>query len=456
MLVESQTNNEAIPFRSNVEFDEKPRQLLAAVFLWGVVAWLAVAPPSSLAAPTVEAQGGTRPAETARARMTCYGILLVTVVYSVLNVRDGLMVRPHPAFWRFLHGLMLFYCMFLGALVMQSPDEGRRLIRTLLPALQLKPGEEDRDPNVNYSLVGMCELTWGAFNRQLFSKWFLAHLVGWCVKMMIYRDWRFCLCLSLFFELSELSLQWLIPEFQECWWDSVFMDFLGANMLGMLCGQGLLRILNAREYNWVGAGYTGYGYKGYWGKVKRAALQFTPHSWSPYEWDFFRSWTRFFQAMCPFAAALLCELQVFFLFHALRIPDNHPINSLRLVMLAFASAASNAEHYAWMQAEKGHGTRIGHNVWLACTTLGMEVIVVYKFERQRFAGARPPAGVWAPWVVFFALMFFYCRRHFAWCRNPTNKMGDPNAKSNTPFWLRLVGALSLLPLLSLTRYWAFE
>ena len=215
-LVESQTNaHEAIPFRSNVEFDEKPRQLLSMVLLLGTVAWLAVAPPSFLAAPA--AQGGNRPEETARARMTCYGVLLVTVVYSVLNVRDGLMVRPHPAFWRALHGVMLFYCMFLGALVMLSPDDGRRLIRTLLPVLQLKPGEEDRDPNINYSLVGMCELSWDAFNRQLFSKWFLAHLVGWTVKMMIYRDWRFCLCLSLFFELSELSLQWLIPEFQECW-----------------------------------------------------------------------------------------------------------------------------------------------------------------------------------------------------------------------------------------------
>ena len=229
------------------------------------------------------------------------------------------------------------------------------------------------------------------------------------------------------------------------------MDAFGANLLGMLCGQGLLRVLNAREYNWFGAGYTGY-----WGKVKRAALQFTPHSWSPYEWDFFRSWTRLFQALCPFVAALLCELQVFFLFHALRIPDNHPINSLRLLMLAFASAAANAEHYAWMQSDRGRGMRIGHNVWLASTTLGMEVIVVYKYERVRFAGARPPAGVWAPWLVFFALMYVYCRKHFAWCRNPTNKMVDPNAKSNTPFWLRLVGTLSLVPLLSLTRYWAFE
>jgi hypothetical protein len=42
---------------------------------------------------------------------------------------------------------------------------------------------------------------------------------------------------SISFEVVELSLMWLIPEFQECWWDSVFLDMLGANMLGMFMGK---------------------------------------------------------------------------------------------------------------------------------------------------------------------------------------------------------------------------
>lgn len=53
----------------------------------------------------------------------------------------------------------------------------------------------------------------------------------------MFRDWRVCWVLGITFELLELSLQWTIPEFQECWWDSLFMDLFGANLLGMILGK---------------------------------------------------------------------------------------------------------------------------------------------------------------------------------------------------------------------------
>ena len=52
---------------------------------------------------------------------------------------------------------------------------------------------------------------------------------------------------SLLFEFAEMSLQFVIPEFKECWWDSVFMDFLGANVLGIICGNMLIKYLNSRK-----------------------------------------------------------------------------------------------------------------------------------------------------------------------------------------------------------------
>ena len=49
------------------------------------------------------------------------------------------------------------------------------------------------------------------------SIWFMAHVTGWWGKMCMFRDWRFCWVLSLSFELLEMSLQFIIPDFQECW-----------------------------------------------------------------------------------------------------------------------------------------------------------------------------------------------------------------------------------------------
>jgi hypothetical protein len=47
-------------------------------------------------------------------------------------------------------------------------------------------------------------------------------------------------------------MAWLVPEFIECWWDSVFFDFLGANMVGLLLGMGLMHVCGGRSYNWFG------------------------------------------------------------------------------------------------------------------------------------------------------------------------------------------------------------
>ena len=56
--------------------------------------------------------------------------------------------------------------------------------------------------------------------------------------MVMLRDLQICIIYSTTFEFTELSLQFLVPEFQECWWDSMIMDWLIANLLiGMMLGK---------------------------------------------------------------------------------------------------------------------------------------------------------------------------------------------------------------------------
>jgi len=69
--------------------------------------------------------------------------------------------------------------------------------------------------------------------------------------MCVFRDVRFCLVLAFLFELAEVSLQHVIPEFTECWWDSLFMDTLGANLMGITAGYYTLKFLDSRHYDWV-------------------------------------------------------------------------------------------------------------------------------------------------------------------------------------------------------------
>lgn len=60
--------------------------------------------------------------------------------------------------------------------------------------------------------------------------------------MVMFRDWGVCWLLSIGFEILECTLQFIIPEFKECWWDSLLIDLLGANMLGMAAGWVTLQV----------------------------------------------------------------------------------------------------------------------------------------------------------------------------------------------------------------------
>ena len=39
-------------------------------------------------------------------------------------------------------------------------------------------------------------------------------------------------------------------QFHECWWDSLIIDLLGANLLGMVLGLYTLRFLETRTFDW--------------------------------------------------------------------------------------------------------------------------------------------------------------------------------------------------------------
>ena len=50
------------------------------------------------------------------------------LTYCAVQVRDGLMYRPHPVFWRVVHGIGILYMCSLTYLLMQSPDDARKYV----------------------------------------------------------------------------------------------------------------------------------------------------------------------------------------------------------------------------------------------------------------------------------------------------------------------------------------
>jgi phosphatidylserine synthase 2 len=85
-----------------------------------------------------------------------------------------------------------------------------------------------------------------------FDVFILCHVLGWFCKMLMIRDLRLTLVASVLFEVYELTFQHMLPNFRECWWDSLIVDIVVCNGLGILCGYYWLKFWKCADYNFLG------------------------------------------------------------------------------------------------------------------------------------------------------------------------------------------------------------
>ena len=101
-----------------------------------------------------------------------------------------------------------------------------------------------------------CELSWVNFSGRL--DWFVvSHLLGWTVKSIMLRNSGLCWFISVLWELSELYLLPIFPNFAECWWDNVLLDVFLANAGGILIGSLVVAHFELEEHDWHRAPLSG-------------------------------------------------------------------------------------------------------------------------------------------------------------------------------------------------------
>ncbi len=77
-----------------------------------------------------------------------------------------------------------------------------------------------------------------------------AHLLGWVGKSLILRNNIVIWMLSFGFEILELSLKHILPNFHECWWDHLILDLFGCNLIGIIIGNYLIDFLNMERFHY--------------------------------------------------------------------------------------------------------------------------------------------------------------------------------------------------------------
>lgn len=356
------------------------------------------------------------------------------LIHSMFNARDSLTVRPHPAVWRALHGINLWYFVCLGVLAAVHVEHGVELMELVFSTPKL----ENDKPIEKIGLDHLsCEINWPTVERQLYSLWFKAHVIGWWAKMIILRDFRMCLVYSAAFELMELTLQFLVAELQECWWDSIVLDFVFANMTGMMLGYLTLRLWWILESS--GRMFAGHNIE------RGISVMFTPYSWPKYEWNPIEDPFKMVLNSVVWVSMLVGELNSFFLMNMFQIVRAHPFNILRQVILCLIAVPAVAEWYAY---RKDKAQRIGHFFWLLFMSVSLETVIIVKYSDTYLHLRAPPVGTWLPWVLcllmFSGYFYSYCKYFY-----------DVHRSSEIPKYILCLKYFSFVPLISLGQNWAF-
>ncbi|RHY32525.1 hypothetical protein DYB32_002488 [Aphanomyces invadans] len=218
-------------------------------------------------------------------------------------------------------------------------------------------------------------------------------------------------------------------------WDSLFMDLLGANFVGMCLGSLTLKYLETKEYDWSGKRSEQRGY------FSRAISQFTPFSWSRYDWEVFSSAKRFFMVLVALFVCLFSELNAFFLLTTLNIPKDSNLNKYRLAVMFMLGIPAAAEYYEFVTDPNCY--RLGQNAWMMCCIIVFEMLVWVKFSEELEQMTSPPFDVVMPLVAFFVLFSLWMLLYF--CKKVMTSLAP----------LDILFYVSFLPLAYLSKQWAY-
>lgn len=298
-------------------------------------------------------------------------------------VQDGPLVRPHPFFWR----LVLAFCILQIAthvyLTVFQVDSIVEIIRKIAPNTtgDITP---DRDYACSCQIYDPTNTTNPFHNVTpvVFDIFVPAHFFGWIAQAIVLRSTSLSWIASVLFEWCERSLKHWFPNFNECWWDSVLLDVFGCNALGIWIGMKLVDYLalvpwEKRLYSDCKTGKE---------KISRMMKQFTPRSYTKFEWKPLESPRRYFVFWMIVVIHMILEVNVFSVKMVFKMTPKNPFVITYLIMHIVVAAPSVMEWYMYAIGERNTIGAFGS----ACILLAFtEISLVIKQGHDYFTAPIP-------------------------------------------------------------------
>jgi len=345
--------------------------------------------------------------EVVRVKISALVTWFFGLFYFAVQNRDSLLMRPHPFVWRVVHGQAVLYAMLLVAMATQDVVKIRDLVRWMqFDDLKVELPDASKDYAADCRLFS-AELAqesgnWVDLFRPITDRidvFIISHSLGWLVHALIIRDWTIWWMASFLFEVMEVTYKHWLPNFKECWWDHLFLDLFGCNLLGGIVGFWLVGHFKARTYSWL----TLRKIPTARGKINRIILQFTPMAWSNYEWGVLESPRKLLGVLWLLLVLMQVNVNSFMLKNVLHWNTNFWLNKARLATVGTLSIPAVLEWYQWSTVDT---RRMGPNIWLLHVVVGLEVLVIARFsdfEADSGLFVTPmPAFTFRCWVCSWA------------------------------------------------------
>ena len=336
---------------------------------------------------------------------------VITALSFFLLPKKQIKFRGMTFMYRFLQALAITYSINMLLWALMSPEMLKSFLNILDPSLANSTYEE-RDFSIDCRLYTPENPSSNFANlRETIDVFVSGHLVGWFVKSLIFRNNIMAWTMSILFEIHEISLKHWLPNFNECWWDHLFLDLFGMNLLGLLLGTYIMSKYSIERYHWFFDPTDDSEKLSYF---KRFIYSFTAVGdyVSNHKWHFLARPKSFLAVSWVILLASVTDLNWFFLKNALNLAPGQIFMAMRVWIVGLYSIIVIYDFHKWVK-RTGKKRRMSFNMVLGHTLLFLEAVVFWKNKRPGFFNEVTPFKIKVFWsgivgLFFFGLYSSYC------------------------------------------------
>jgi phosphatidylserine synthase 2 len=339
-----------------------------------------------------------------QAKLKCaYGLLNITLVAL------GLLVLPTPDYssplkyaYKLILSLGFVYSLNTIFVAFMDKDTAHQFLVFLDPSLANPLLERDYATDCRVYTPENPESKFYNISSAM-DIFIIAHLIGWFFRALMFRNNLLVWTLSIMFEVYELTFRHWLPNFYECWWDHLFLDVFGCNMLGIFLANWLMNKLKVEKFHWF-----------FTPTEQSESIPYLRRFWysltrvRPYvekmEWHFLASVRNYLIVLWVIGLTSLADLSNFFNKKMLGIPPNHWILAIRIWICAFFCILATSDFYKYAQQPEGQ-RRASLSMYVTHFILIAEWTIFWRNYDGHYFETPTPTHVIVFWSALTTVLF---------------------------------------------------